>query len=279
MIALIVLLGAGLARGAGLLRLLLILRFVFVLTLTTTRTGRAFTLPVIIIAALTTARAAGAIIIVAVIGIVITIIIVAAAATAIAAIVLLPALLTIAAAVVAVVGIIVVIAIVIRVALLIVVARLLLFLAGLEVGLHAEIMIGELQIIFRVHAIIVHLRILRELLVFFQKLSGIAAGAIVDAVLMIEPAATTAIVLLTIIIVATSATAVGLTIVHKSCLVPILKICDPPGALTLGRFGLLPSEGRDARLTGFILVKALPRKRPKSRGFGEAGQEVAGRAA
>ena len=194
------------------------------------------------------------------------------AATTVAAIVLLTARLTVVPAAVAVIGIIVVIvvAIIVGIALLIVVARLLLFLAGLEVGLHAEIMIGELQIIFRVHAIIVHLRILRELLVLFQKLASIAARTIVDAVLMIEPAATTAIVLLTIIIVATSATAVGLTIVHKSCLVPILKICDPPGALTLGRFGLLPSEGRDARLTGFILVKALPRKRPKSRGFGEA---------
>ena len=128
------------------------------------------------------------------------------------------------AVVVVVVTIVIVVLIIVAVVIAIIaVTRLLLVLPGLEIGLHAEIMIGELQIIFRVHPVVIHLRILRELLVFFQKLSGIAARAIVDPVLMIETTTTAAIVLLTVvvIVVATAATAVGLTIIHKGCLVLI----------------------------------------------------------
>lgn len=128
------------------------------------------------------------------------------------------------AVVVVVVTIVIVVRIIVAVVIAIIaVTRLLLVLPGLEIGLHAEIMIGELQIIFRVHPVVIHLRILRELLVFFQKLSGIAARAIVDPVLMIETTTTAAIVLLTVvvIVVATAATAVGLTIIHKGCLVLI----------------------------------------------------------
>lgn len=147
-------------------------------------------------------------------------------------VVLLPVVLLIAAllpvivpaVIVVVVTIIIVIRVIVAVVITIVaVTRLLLVLPGLEIGLHAEIVIGELQIIFRVHPVIIHLRILRELLVFLQKLSGIAARAIVDPVLMIETTTTAAIVLLTVvvIVVATAATAVGLTIIHKGCLVLI----------------------------------------------------------
>ena len=128
------------------------------------------------------------------------------------------------AVVVVVVTIVIVVRIIVAVVIAIIaVTRLLLVLPGLEIGLHAEIVIGELQIIFRVHPVIIHLRILRELLVFLQKLSGIAARAIVDPVLMIETTTTAAIVLLTVvvIVVATAATAVGLTIIHKGCLVLI----------------------------------------------------------
>ena len=173
------------------------------------------------------------IIVVIVIIIVMIIGIVAAARIAvIGPVVLLPVILLIAAllpvVVPAVVVVVVTIVIVVRIIVAVVIAiiavtRLLLVLPGLEIGLHAEIMIGELQIIFRVHPVVIHLRILRELLVFFQKLSGIAARAIVDPVLMIETTTTAAIVLLTVvvIVVATAATAVGLTIIHKGCLVLI----------------------------------------------------------
>ena len=173
------------------------------------------------------------IIVVIVIIIVMIIGIIAAARIAvIGPVVLLPVVLLIAAllpvVVPAVVVVVVTIIIVVRVIVAVVIAiiavtRLLLVLPGLEIGLHAEIVIGELQIIFRVHPVIIHLRILRELLVFLQKLSGIAARAIVDPVLMIETTTTAAIVLLTVvvIVVATAATAVGLTIIHKGCLVLI----------------------------------------------------------
>ena len=182
---------------------------------------------------LTAVRVTIIIIVVIVIIIVMIIGIIAAARIAvIGPVILLPVVLLIAAllpvvvpaAVVVVVTIVIVVRVIVAVVIAIIaVTRLLLVLPGLEIGLHAEIVIGELQIIFRVHPVVIHLRILRELLVFLQKLSGIAARAIVDPVLMIETATTAAIVLLTVvvIVVATAATAVGLTIIHKGCLVLI----------------------------------------------------------
>lgn len=181
---------------------------------------------------LTAVRVTIIIVVIVIIVVMIIGIIAAARIAVIGPVVLLPVVLLIAAllpvVVPAVVVVVVTIVIVVRVIVAVVIAiiavtRLLLVLPGLEIGLHAEIVIGELQIIFRVHPVIIHLRILRELLVFLQKLSGIAARAIVDPVLMIETTTTAAIVLLTVvvIVVATAATAVGLTIIHKGCLVLI----------------------------------------------------------
>ncbi len=53
------------------------------------------------------------------------------------------------------------------------------------IGDHAEIVIGELQEIFGLHAIIVQLRFLRQLAVFFQQLRGIATRAAVNPVALI----------------------------------------------------------------------------------------------
>ncbi len=181
---------------------------------------------------LTAVRVTIIIVVIVIIIVMIIGIIAAARIAVIGPVILLPVVLLIAAllpvvvpaAVVVVVTIVIVIRVIVAVVIAIIaVTRLLLVLPGLEIGLHAEIVIGELQIIFRVHPVVIHLRILRELLVFLQKLSGIAARAIVDPVLMIETTTTAAIVLLTVvvIVVATAATAVGLTIIHKGCLVLI----------------------------------------------------------
>ena len=199
--------------------------------------GTAMIVVIIIIAirlliVLTAVRVTIIIVVIVIIVVMIIGIVAAARIAVIGPVVLLPVVLLIAAllpvvvpaAVVVVVTIVIVVRVIVAVVIAIIaVTRLLLVLPGLEIGLHAEIVIGELQIIFRVHPVVIHLRILRELLVFLQKLSGIAARAIVDPVLMIETATTAAIVLLTVvvIVVATAATAVGLTIIHKGCLVLI----------------------------------------------------------
>ena len=54
-------------------------------------------------------------------------------------------------------------------------------LAAAEVGEHAEIMVGKLQIIFCLHPITIQLRILRQLFIFFEHLGGVSARTIVDA--------------------------------------------------------------------------------------------------
>ncbi len=53
------------------------------------------------------------------------------------------------------------------------------------IGDHAEIVIGELQEIFGLHAIIVQLRFLRQLAVFLQQLRGIATRAAINPVALI----------------------------------------------------------------------------------------------
>src|SRR3546814_17323554 len=47
---------------------------------------------------------------------------------------------------------------------------------------HAKIVIGELQVIFGVDAIPLHLRVTREILVFLVELIRIAPRAVVDAI-------------------------------------------------------------------------------------------------
>jgi hypothetical protein len=88
--------------------------------------------------------------------------------------------------------------------------RAVFFLTATEIGEHAEIMVRELQIIFRLYPITVQLGVLRQLFIFFEHLRSVSARAIVDAILMIVAIAV--IILRTII--APAATAAGLPIIH-----------------------------------------------------------------
>lgn len=91
---------------------------------------------------------------------------------------------------------------------------LLLFLTGAIVGKHAEIMVGELEIIFRVHPIPGKLRIAGHVPVFLKKLGSIATRAVIDAVAIIA----TAPVLTTIgasIVVPAAITTAGLPVVDQ----------------------------------------------------------------
>ena len=55
-------------------------------------------------------------------------------------------------------------------------------LTGAAVAQHAEIMVGELQVIFGGDPIALHLRVPRHVAVFLEHLGGVAAGAAVDPV-------------------------------------------------------------------------------------------------
>ena len=79
------------------------------------------------------------------------------------------------------------------IALVIAARSTLLVLTGLVVGNHAEIVIGELQVIFHLHAVAIVVGVLRELLVLFEQLRGIAACAAVDPVELVAVAALRAI--------------------------------------------------------------------------------------
>jgi hypothetical protein len=103
-------------------------------------------------------------------------------------------------------------------------AGIILFEARAALAQHAEIMVGELQIIFGVDPVALHLRVAREILVFLEQLRGIATGPVVDAVAVIAliPATAGTLLLLT----ATAATAaVCLTIVHQGLSVLSLLSC------------------------------------------------------
>ena len=56
------------------------------------------------------------------------------------------------------------------------------FEARTRFGEHTEIVIGELQVIFGVDAVTLHLRVARQRLVFFVQLRGVSARAVVDAI-------------------------------------------------------------------------------------------------
>ena len=80
-------------------------------------------------------------------------------------------------------------------------------LPGLVVGYHAEIMVGELQIIFGLHPIAIVLRVLCKLLVLVEQLGCIAPRAAVDpvarirtALIAITAAATAVIVVVAIVV-------------------------------------------------------------------------------
>jgi hypothetical protein len=85
---------------------------------------------------------------------------------------------------------------------LVVAFRLGFVLTGLVVGDDTEIMVGELQIIFGLHAVAVMLGVLGKLLVLVEQLRGIAASAAVDpvarigaALIAIIPASATAVII------------------------------------------------------------------------------------
>ena len=85
---------------------------------------------------------------------------------------------------------------------LVVAFRLGFVLTGLVVGDHTEIMVGELQIIFGLHAVAIMLGVLGKLLVLVEQLRGIAASAAVDpvarigaALIAIIPASATAVII------------------------------------------------------------------------------------
>src|SRR5690606_35634056 len=71
-------------------------------------------------------------------------------------------------------------------------AAVALFLAGAEIAVHAEIMVGELQIIFGLHPVTRKLGVAGEILEFLDHLHRVTAGPAVDAVRLIDPTTTAA---------------------------------------------------------------------------------------
>ncbi|MBB5713745.1 hypothetical protein FHS94_000564 [Sphingomonas aerophila] len=84
----------------------------------------------------------------------------------------------------------------------------------------AKIVIGELQVIFGVDPIALHLGVAGQVLVLFVQLVGVAARPVVDPVAAIGPTGVAALTL-TVTPATTTATAAGLPIVdQKSCPLP-----------------------------------------------------------
>ncbi len=93
-------------------------------------------------------------------------------------------------------------------------ALLLLLLPGAVVGQDAEIMVGKLQIIFRIHPIARHLGVARHIPVFFKKLGRIAARAVVNPVAIVATAPIATIGTTTIVVPA-AIPATGLPVVDQ----------------------------------------------------------------
>ncbi len=92
---------------------------------------------------------------------------------------------------------------------------------------HAEIMVGELEVIFGVHPVAGALGVGGEVLVFLQQLRGVAARTIVDAIAVITRVAAAA---SRLALSTATATAAGLTIVHQGLVVlslPVRRSRDP----------------------------------------------------
>ena len=118
------------------------------------------------------------------------------------------------------------------------------FLAAAEIGEHAEIMIGELQMIFRIDAVVIKLRILRQFLVFFQHLRCVAARPVIDAVIIIKAAAVVLLLAIVVVIVVATATAVVVVI-----LLPVVGVHqDLPCPLLCNNCCLVPLEPVSFRL-------------------------------
>jgi len=98
------------------------------------------------------------------------------------------------------------------------------FTAGDGIGIHPEIMISKLMIIFSLDAVTIDLRVLRHFLEFIEHLRCIATRATVDPIITVRSAA--AVALGTAIGVPAAPTAARLTIVHQisGILVPIINL-------------------------------------------------------
>ena len=62
------------------------------------------------------------------------------------------------------------------------------FLAGPGVGDHAEIVVGELEVVLRQHPVAILVRVLGQFAVLLQQLGGIAPRAAVDPVELLATA-------------------------------------------------------------------------------------------
>ena len=113
--------------------------------------------------------------------------------------------------------------------------RILFLEARARLGQHAEIVIGELQVIFGVHPVARHLRVASEILVFLKQLRGIATCAIVDAVARIGVVAAALLALAT---TAATATVVRLTIVDQRLCV--LYLLNTPSVKQRSRLRVTP---------------------------------------
>ena len=87
-------------------------------------------------------------------------------------------------------------------------------------------MVGKLQIIFGVYAVIIDLGIMCHFLVFIEHLRCVAACPIVNPVVAVNAAS--APVIVAVIIVATATTATRLTIIHQILGILIPLICGLP---------------------------------------------------
>ena len=98
---------------------------------------------------------------------------------------------------------------------------LILFDARLVVVEDAEIMIGKLEIIFRIHPIALHLRVASKVPVLLQQLRGIATCATVDAIAVIRTARVSATLRA---LSTTTATAADLPVVYQRVCVPFKTV-------------------------------------------------------
>ena len=88
-------------------------------------------------------------------------------------------------------------------------------------------MVGELQVIFQIDPVTLHLRVACKVFVFLEQLSGIAARAIINAIARFRTA-TRASTLLTLLPTTTAATAAGLTIVDQTAVLVAVKVTPVP---------------------------------------------------
>ena len=107
---------------------------------------------------------------------------------------------------------------------------------------HTEIMVGELEIIFGVHAVALALRIGRHVLVLLVQLSGIAARATVDTIAAVTRAL--AATLRALLLLPATATATVLTVIDQ---ITVLVLKPKPAMLPGLSVQRSPSRGKTAQ--------------------------------